>query len=245
MSGLRYEVDAHIATITIDRQERRNALAPDTLDALARAWADAERDDAVHAVILTGAGDRAFCAGADLKESWDGAAPQHDAFFPERVLMKPLIAAVNGACVAGGMELLLACDIRFAAEHSTFALTEASLGMFPAGGSAVRAPRRLGWPHAMYLLLTADKIDSMEAARIGLINKAVPLPELMPLVRATAEMIAANSPASVRAIKRAAIETDGMGLLDALAAQADYVKPGSVDAKKGLAGFRKDRPPIS
>ncbi len=243
MSGLRYEVDGHIATITLDRPERRNALGPDTLDALARAWRDADADDAVRAVILTGEGDRAFCAGADLTADWSETATTHDAFFPERVLLKPLIAAVNGACVAGGLELLLTCDIRFAAEHATFALTEPSLGLFPAGGSAVRAPRRLGWPHAMYLLTTADKIDSMEAARIGLINRAVPLPELLPLARATAEMIARNSPASVRAIKRAAIETDGMGLLDALQEQAQYVKPGSADAAEGIASFREKRAP--
>jgi enoyl-CoA hydratase/carnithine racemase len=241
VSGLRYEVDGDIATITIDRPTRRNALAPPTLDALARAWHEAEQDDDVRVVILTGAGDRAFCAGADLKESWKDASPSHDAFFPERVLTKPLIAAVNGACVAGGVELLLACDIRYGADHSTFALTEASLGLFPAGGSAVRAPRRLAWPHAMYLLLTADKIDSIEAVRIGLINKAVPLPGLLPLARATAAMIARNSPATLRAIKRAAIESDGLPLLDALAKQAEFVTPGSADGAEGIKRFREKR----
>ncbi|MCA1829954.1 MAG: enoyl-CoA hydratase/isomerase family protein [Actinobacteria bacterium] len=242
MSGLRYEVDGSIATITLDRPERRNALALPTLDALARAWRDAEDDDAVRAVILTGTGDRAFCAGADLKESWTDAGSTHEAFFPERLTMKPLIAAVNGACVAGGVELLLACDVRYAADHATFALTEASLGLFPAGGSAVRAPRRLAWPHAMYLLLTSDKIDSVEAARIGLVNRAVPLPELMPLARATAEMIARNSPATLRAIKQAALGTDGMPLLDALTKQSEFVKPGSVDGAAGIARFKGDRP---
>lgn len=243
MIGVRYEVDGHTATVTIDRQERRNALDAAALDALARAWHDADGDDAVRAVILTGAGDEAFSAGADLKEDWTGSAPSHDAFFPERTLHKPLIAAVNGICVAGGLELLLACDIRIAAEHATFALPEARVGLFPGGGSAARAPRRLAWSDAMWLLFTGDTIDAQHARRVRLVSHVVPASELRTTARAIAERVAACSPDTVRAIKRAALETDGMPLLDALAAQASYVRDGSARAREGIDAFREKRAP--
>jgi enoyl-CoA hydratase/carnithine racemase len=236
-----YAVRDLVATVTIERPEVRNAMDPATLDELAAAWARAESDDGVRAVILTGAGTAAFSAGADLKADWSGAQPAHDAFFPERVLRKPLIAAVRGFCLAGGCELLLACDVRIASADATFGLPEPSRGLFPAGGSAVRAPRRLGWANAMHLLLTAERIDANAALRIGLINEIADDP--LARAREIAARIARNSPASVRAIKECALQTDGMPLLDALVEQARFVKPGSVDAREGVDAWKEKRAP--
>jgi enoyl-CoA hydratase/carnithine racemase len=250
VNGIVVEVADRVATVTMDRPERRNALDLAALDTLADAWTKLDADDEVRAVILTGAGEISFSAGADLKEFAPESerhrlGPTHPAFFPERLLLKPLIAAVNGFCLAGGMELLLATDIRIAAPNATFGLPEPARGLFPAGGSAVRAPRRLGWAAAMELLLTGRPIDAAKALQIGLITRIVPLPELMPAARAIANDAAACSPAALRAIKQCAVESDGLPLEDAFrlsAALSEQVHRGA-DAAEGIAAFRDKRPP--
>ncbi|HEX9774534.1 MAG TPA: enoyl-CoA hydratase-related protein [Actinomycetota bacterium] len=248
--GITFDVAERVATVTLDRQERRNAMSLATLDALADAWRRFDADEDVRAVILTGAGDVAFSAGADLKEFAPAdqrhrVGPTHDAFFPERVLLKPLIAAVNGLCLAGGFELLLACDVRLAADHATFGLPEPALGLFPGGGSAVRAPRRLGWANAMDLILTGEPVDAATALRMGLVSRVVPREDLMPTARAVAARLARNSPGALRAIKRCALETDGMTLAEAFERQTDFSRaviagPGPA---KGIAAFREKRAP--
>ena len=247
---LRYEVTEHVATITIARSERRNAMDLATLDALHAAWSRAEEDADVRAVILTGQGEVAFSAGADLKDFAPESerrrvGPTHPAFFPELVLRTPLIAAVNGHCLAGGLELLLASDIRIAARHATFGIPEPQLGLFPAGGSAVRAPRRLGWAAAMELLLTGEPIDAATALSIGLVNRVVDLDELMPTARAIAGRIAANSPVAVRTIKECALASDGVPLEEALARQAEFAARvhAGPDAAEGMRAFREKRSP--
>lgn len=226
--------------VTIDRPEMRNALSPEMLDELAATWAWAESEPDVRVVVLTGSGGT-FSSGADLTADWSSVGPTHDAFFPERGLRKPLLAAVSGYCLAGGFELMLACDIRVCAPDAMFGMPEASRGLFPAGGTAVRAPRRLGWANAMNILFTADRVDADTAVRIGVVNEIAE----DPLVRAIeiGERIAANSPASLRAIKEAALETDGLPLLDALEEQARFVKPGSADATEGARAWKENRAP--
>lgn len=250
MDELLVEVAGRVATLTINRPERRNAMDLETLDALADAWRTLEADADVRAVILTGAGDEAFSSGADLRDFAPPSerhrlGPSHPAFFPERTLGKPLIAAVNGYCLAGGCELLLACDIGVAAEHATFAIPEPTLGLFPAGGSAVRAPRRLGWTAAMELLLTGERIDASEALRIGLVNRVVPIEYLSQTAQAIAEQIAANSPAAVRAIKECALETGGLALEEAFARQDEFSRRvhAGPDAAEGIEAFREKRAP--
>lgn len=240
----------HVATIRMNRPERSNALDATALDDLAAAWRSCQQDEQVRVVILTGAGERAFCAGADLKafahdEERARVGNSHEAFFPERTLLKPLIAAVNGACIAGGCELLLACDIRLAAPHAVFALPEPTLGMFPAGGSAARAPRRLAWPHAMRLLLTGEQVDATQALVMGLIGEVVEAADLLARANDLARKIAAASPAAVQAIKASALRTDGMRLLDALAAQQAYAEQvhDTGASAEGLTAFREKRDP--
>jgi len=246
--SIRYSVADHIATITIDRPERRNALDLDALDALADAWARADADDEVRAVILTGAGDVAFSAGADIKhftDDWSRVEPVHPAFYPELSLRKPLLAAVNGVCLAGGTELLLACDIRVAAEHATFGLPEPQRGLFPAGGSAVRAPRRLGWANAMELLLTGAPIDAARAMQIGLVNRVVPRGEVVPTTRVIAARIAANPPFAVRIIKECALRSDGVPLIEALEQVRAYSlrHAEAPEAQEAVRAFREGRDP--
>jgi enoyl-CoA hydratase/carnithine racemase len=235
-----------IATITMNRPEVLNALDLASLDALADAWRTIDGDGQIRVAIITGAGDRSFSVGADLKNF---APPDahielvHDAFFPKT--NKPIIAAVNGYCLAGGCEILGATDLRIAAPHAVFSLTEAKLGLFPAGGSAVRFPRQLPWPLAMELLIGGRNVSAEEALRFGLVNRVVPSSELSGAAVEIAERVAGLSPISVQAIKACARSTLSMSLDDAFRAQVDFTRRviGSDDAKEGHRAFLEKRPP--
>lgn len=232
--------------ITIDRPQVLNALDLSTLDALAEAWRDVERDESVRVAVLTGAGERSFSVGADLKTFAPPGAKlelRHAAFFPETG--KPIVAAVNGFCLAGGCELLGATDLRVAAEHAEFGVTEAKLGLFPAGGSAVRFARQLPWPLAMELMITGKRISAADALRWGLVNRVVPLSELMAVAEQYALAVAACSPVSVRAIKEAAMTSLALPLEAAFEAQIEYTRRvvASEDAKEGPRAFLEKRAP--
>lgn len=251
MANLLYDASDRVATITINRPEHGNAMDLRTLDALHEAWVAAEGDPDIRAVILTGAGDVAFSTGADGEEraraELRARTAAHPALFPELVLAKPLIAAVNGACLAEGCELLLACDIGIAARGAAFGLPEPQVGRYPAGGSAVRAPRRLGWTNAMMLLLTGETVDAEEALRIGLVSRVVEPAELMPTARAVARRIARNTPSAVRAIKRCAIESDGIPLEEAFERDRAHARlaHASPDAPGGIRPSDQERTPGS
>jgi (E)-benzylidenesuccinyl-CoA hydratase len=244
--GIDFDRSGAIATIAMNRPEVLNALDLAALDALAAAWSEIDRDPAIRVAIVTGAGDRSFSVGADLKHfAPPGARIElvHPAFFPSTD--KPIVAAVNGYCLAGGCELLGATDIRFAAPHAVFSLTEARLGLFPAGGSAVRYPRQLPWPLAMELLIGGRHVTADEALRWGLVNRVVPSQDLMAAAREAAERIARLSPVSVRAIKACAKQTFAMPLEEAFRAQVAFTKTvvESDDAKEGQRAFLEKREP--
>lgn len=235
-----------ICFITLNRPDVLNALDLAALDALAEAWREVERDPALRVCVLTGAGERSFSVGADLKHFAPPSAKielQHPAFFPE--MGKPIVAAVNGFCLAGGCELLGASDIRIAAEHAEFSLTEAKVGLFPAGGSAVRFPRQLPWPLAMELMITGRRISAADALRWGLVNRVVPLAELMTTAEQIAREIASCSPVSVRAIKESARASLAMPLDEAFDAQLEYTRRvvESEDAQEGVRAFLEKRAP--
>jgi E-phenylitaconyl-CoA hydratase len=239
-------VHGGVATITMNRPERHNALDLAMLTALDTAWRRVEDDDDVRVAILTGAGDRAFCSGADVRNFAPPGTPvaeTYPAFFPQ--LTKPVIAAVNGLALGGGTELLGVTDLRVAAEHATFALTEPRLGLYPAGGSVVRYPRQLPWPLAMELLLTGRTIDAGEALRWGLVNRVVPAGQLRDAAMAYADMVLACAPDSVRAIKACALATAGLPLEDAFAASLRFQRQAlaSPDAAEGVAAFAEGRAP--
>src|SRR5215470_3240122 len=199
------EHSAHIVIVTIDHQPRRNAMTRQMMAELAAVW-DRLEHSRVRCIILTGAGERAFSAGADM--SGDLSADPEMARIVNHALLKhhpfskPIVAAVNGDCVGGGVELLLSTDIRAAAPHARFGLPEVRWSIYPFGGATVKLVQQIGYVHAMELLLTAKLIDAVEAARIGLVNRVLPADEVMPWALATAETIAANSPSAVQAVKQ-------------------------------------------
>ena len=195
----------HVAVVTIDNQPRRNAMPRTMLAELAALWDRLEREP-YRCIVLTGAGERAFSSGADVSGDLS-AAPEMarivtDALLKNRPYAKPIVAAVNGDCVAGGLELLLATDVRAAVPHARFGLPEVRWSIYPFGGATVKLVQQIGHVHAMDLLLTARLIDAAEAARIGLVNRVVPADALMEWALQTAETIAANSPTAVQAVKQ-------------------------------------------
>src|SRR5712672_4412062 len=197
--------DRHVAIVTIDNQPRLNAMTRQMLGELGRLWDELERDEC-RCIVLTGAGERAFTVGADI--SGDLSAGPEIARMVNHALLKndpyskPIIAAVNGDCVGGGLELLLSTDIRAAVPAARFGLTEVRWSIYPFGGSTIKLIHQIGYVHAMDLLLTARLIDAAHAAQLGLVNRLVPRSELMGWAIETAEMIAANSPSAGQAVKR-------------------------------------------
>lgn len=195
----------HVVIVTIDNQPRRNAMPRSMMAELAALWDRLERESC-RCIILTGAGERAFSSGADvsgdLSADPEMARTVNHALLKNRPYSKPIVAAVNGDCVGGGLELLLSTDIRAAAPHARFGLPEVRWSIYPFGGATVKLVQQIGYVHAMELLLTAKLIDAAEAARIGLVNHVVPPEALMPWALETAETIAANSPTAVQAVKQ-------------------------------------------
>jgi enoyl-CoA hydratase/carnithine racemase len=195
----------HIAIVTIDNQPRRNAMPRAMMAELAALWDQLERGSC-RCIVLTGAGERAFSSGADM--SGDLSADPETARIVSHALLKyrpytkPIVAAVNGDCIGGGLELLLSTDVRAAAPHARFGLPEVRWSIYPFGGATVKLVQQIGHVHAMELLLTAKLIDAAKAARIGLVNRVVPAGDLMAWAVDTAEIIAANSPTAVQAVKQ-------------------------------------------
>lgn len=251
-----YEKRGRVAYLTINRPDARNALNRDVLRGLAKAVADFHQDDDVWVAILTGAGEEAFSAGADLKErsrEAGGAETRRDAFWaPARgtlvrglELWKPVIAAVNGACIGGGLELALACDIRVASEHATFAQGEVRWGLIPGGGGTQRLPRAVPLGIALEMLFTGRPIDAREAWRIGLVNAVVAARDVLPKAEAVAQEICANGPLAVRAIKEAVYRGLGMPLEDALRLEATLSRiiRTTEDSREGPRAFAEKRRP--
>jgi enoyl-CoA hydratase len=263
MSALLFDLRDGIAYLTLNRPEVHNAINPELMVRLAEAWQRIAADDSIRATIITGAGDKAFSAGADLvrflplttkqrgpEDEWDHALLKNPklrdiAMLHPFEMHKPLIAAVNGYCVAGGMELMLATDIRVAAEHATFGLMEVKWGLIPYAGSLVRTPRQIPYCNAMELLLTGDRIDAHEARRLGLINHVLPAAQVMAKAEELARKIAANGPLAVRAIKQGVARTSGRPLEDGYKIENEIAREvfSSEDAKEGPRAFREKRKP--
>jgi enoyl-CoA hydratase len=211
METLLFERDRHVAIITINRPQRLNAINNALIDELTSVMRSIESGSDTRAAILTGAGERAFCVGMDLKEragmSDDELALQRPRMFEMFASLRgcpiPLIAAVNGHALGGGLEFALGCDFIYAATTATFGMPEVSRGIMPGGGASQLLPRQIGVARASELIYTGVSIGAEEACRIGLSNRVLAPAELLPAARATAELIAANAPIGVRQSKRA------------------------------------------
>ena len=238
----------HVVVLTIDHQPRLNAMTRAMMADLARLWDELESGPC-RCIVLTGAGERAFTAGADLRGDLSASAETarmvNHALLKDRAYRKPIVAAVNGDCAGGGLELLLATDIRAAAPHARFGLPEVKWSVYPFGGATIKLVQQIGYVHAMDLLLTARLIDAAEAARLGLVNRVVPAESLMAWALETAERIAANSPSAVQAVKQqiSATIAEHARSREALEQELGDRVRASPHFQEGIAAFREKRPP--
>ncbi|MCT9118496.1 enoyl-CoA hydratase-related protein [Cupriavidus gilardii] len=257
LDTLRYEVRDHVAIVTLNRPDRMNTLGGSMKPDLARAFLHYAREDArVRAVLLTGAGERAFCAGADIKERAGNQVRGTDYFFAQRAthdlfrdietFEKPVVAAINGVALGGGLELALCCDIRIASASARFGLPEVKLGVIPAAGGTQRLPRLIGAARAKELVLTSDLIDAETALRYGIVTSVVPADALMQTALSLAQRIAEQPPLAVRFAKQAidrGMQTDlDSGLEFERYAAAMIID--SDDRKEGMRAFVEKRKPV-
>lgn len=236
----------HVATIRIARPAKLNSLSLAMYEDLGRAFAETRDDDGIRAVVLAGAGERAFCVGADLTESipalasdrfdisaWDPAHLKGTKFY------KPIVCAVRGLCIGGGFEIMLGTDIRIASTDAEFQLPEPSHGFVPAGGTLVRLVRQIGYAHAMEILLSGRRFSAAEMAAKGVVNQVVAPDKVEPLAQETAAHIATLSPTAIQTIKQAVLTLQDLPLEQAFAEEAKLGQRTftSEDARRGLRAF--------
>jgi enoyl-CoA hydratase/carnithine racemase len=249
--ALIYKKEGKIATLTINRPEALNALNNETFQELSDSLIDFMRDDNLLVGIITGAGEKAFCAGADIKETvprlkqFKGIPWAEPPLYRGLKLYKPLVAAVNGHALGGGCELALLCDIRIASENAAFGTPEVNLGLIPAWGATQRLPRAIPTAIAAEILMTGRSINAAEAYRIGLVNKVVPIAELMTQAKAMAEMLCKPGPLAVRAVKKAMIEGLSESLERGLELEKEMtdVVTATEDFTEGTTAFLEKRKP--
>lgn len=247
-STVQYEKKDHVAILTINRPEAMNALSLEMFSAIEAAMADFDADPDCWVGILTAAGDQAFSSGMDLKEAAPLLTSGGDLGFPDWTkrqfsdVYKPILCAVNGFCIAGGMEMLLATDLRIAAAHATFGLGEVKYGLVPLGGTHIRLPQQIGWAMAMQLLLTGKSIDAQRAYEVGLINEVVPADQLMPTTLKWAERMCRNGPLAMRTAKEIAVRALGLESGFVLEKALGQKVLHSEDAKEGPLAFSEKRP---
>ncbi|MEY2456197.1 MAG: enoyl-CoA hydratase [Acidimicrobiaceae bacterium] len=253
---LLFERDGHVATLTMNRPEAKNALSSEMLARMYDGWVEVDEDPEIRVCILTGAGGT-FCAGMDLKAFASGFQADtwterfaSDSDLAWKALLrhfrprKPIICAVEGYALAGGTEILQGTDIRVAGEGAVFGISEVARGLFPLGGSTVRLRRQIPYTVAAEMLLTGRRVPAQEAKEIGLIGHVVPDGQAMAKARELAEVIAGNAPLSVQAVLRSLREGAEMSEADALANELEIGSPifATNDAKEGATAFKEKRP---
>jgi len=256
-------IEDGVAEVTLNRPEKMNALTPEMICRMADAWDAIQADPLVRVAILTSTGDRAFSAGADLGRLTTllTRAREPEDEFDERLraepkllnramlrgteVTTPVIAAARGAVVGGGMEMLLACDLRVVAENSMLGLTEVKRGLIPAAGGVARVGRQVSAAHAAEILLIGDKIDAATAYRMGLVNRVVPTDRVLDVAREMAVTMAANGPLAMRAAKDSMVRCSGIPLADAFAVEDEVIRSvlRSNDAREGSRAFMEKRTP--
>lgn len=255
MSDLLYEVKDKIATITLNRPDKLNAFTGPMIDAWAKALAEAQADDAVNVVVVTGAG-RAFCAGGDVGRMKEGRPTplDHKNQLWENIhrvprtleaMDKPVIAMVNGLAVGAGMGMCLMCDVRIASDEARFSTGYVRVGLVPGDGDTYFLPRLVGAAKALELLWTADFIDAQEALRLGIVNRVVPHGDLAQQAREFAEQLAAGPQVAIRMIKRLVYQSLRLDLrthLDLVSSHMAVIRE-TADHAEGVAAFKEKRPP--
>jgi len=259
-----FEKQGHIAIITMNRPEALNALSPEMICRLADYWQEVAANPDIRAAIVTGAGPKAFCSGADLgqliplfngsrtpQNEWERRVVEERGLTFTGILrdfdaVKPVVAAVNGFAVAGGCEFLQGTDIRVASEKARFGVQEVKWALFPGGGSTVRLPRQIPYCRAMELLLTGDLISAQEALAIGLINKVVAPEKVMDAAMEYAAKLVKNGPIAVQAIRHSARECLGYPEKVAMEMEAKFSAPvfKTEDAVEGPRAFMEKREPV-
>lgn len=257
MTDIRYEKFGAVRLITIDRADRMNSLDFRANDRLVEAWREFDEDDEAFVAVVTGAGDKAFCAGADLKTyTMDFArrpAPEFRRKFTNGPgfggitrnldIFKPIVAAVNGYAISGGFELALACDLRFCSPNAEFALQDAKWGFHACDGGLIRLPQIVGMGHAMEIILSGDRVNAEHAYRIGLVNRVVPQAELLQFSLDYAQMLATRSPLSHRFAKEVVKRSMGMHMDEALRLESRSFHDVGLteDLAEGTTAFRERR----
>jgi enoyl-CoA hydratase len=265
MSGdvVLYEKRGHVALVTLNRPEARNAFDPEVLVRLDDAWSEVRDDDEIRVAVITGTGT-AFCAGADLgrliplfsgarkpENEWDNRLAADVGIAGRGILrdgdvVKPVIAAINGFAIAGGMEMVMGCDIRVASEEARFGMQEVKWAIFPGGGATVRLPMQIPYSKAMELLITGDMIGADEALALGFLNHVVPPDQVLPKAFEIADKIAENGPLAVRAIRKSIRANVGVPELEAMKQETEIAAPifATEDAREGPLAFMEKRKPV-
>lgn len=253
-----------IAHVTLNRPQKHNALTPEMVVRLADLWDEIAQDIEVRAVLLTGAGDRAFSSGGDLgslipimmgtrepQDEWEERLAarrrlMHAALLRNDSFHKPVVAAVRGRALAGGMEMLLSTDVRVAATDATFGLTEVRRGLIAGGGSLARLARQLSWADAMELALVGEPIDAEHALRIGLVNRVVASEEVLGVAEGFARAISLGAPMALMKTKEAMVRSNGRPLAEAFEIETECTKANAAtsDAREGPRAFIEKREPV-
>ena len=258
MSDINYEHHGAVRLITINLAAKMNSLDFAANDELVAVWREFENDDEARVAVITGAGDKAFCAGADLTNYTlnfaQAPAPEFRRKFTNGPgfggitrnldIDKPILAAINGFAISGGFELSLACDIRFCSPNAEFALQDAKWGFHACDGGLIRLPQIVGMGHAMEIILSGERVDAEHALRIGLVNRIYPQHELLAKTLAYAHMLASRSPLSQRFAKEVVRRSVGMHMDEALKWESRSFRDVAFtdDLKEGLASFKERRP---
>ena len=248
-----YQADDHVATVTLNRPDVHNAQNDTLRRELHQIFTALTIDDDVKVIVVTGAGDRAFSAGADIREFVEPASPvqlrERRKRIEYRAMMdrcsQPIIAAINGFALGGGLELALACDIRIAAENATLGLTEINLAIIPGGGGTQRLPRLIGKGKALEMILTGARIPAAEALRLGIVERVVPAGDALTAATELARTIAEKAPIALRYAKEAVVKGLGMSLEDGLRLEGDLstLLRTTEDRAEGAKAFLEKRKP--
>lgn len=248
---IQFEVDGSVAIITLNRPQKLNSVTPEMADAIVAAVKECNDSDTIRCVILTGAGDRAFCAGSDIGELDHYATPWQfrnrpdycDAF---RALLKPSIAAVNGYAFGGGLETAMACDIRIASDNAQFAAPEIKLGWIGGGGMAAQLAHSIGASNAALMIMTGDAVSATQAERWGLVSEVVPQSSLLTRAQEIAAVIASRAPIAAETAKLNLKAAVSMPLEKAIEYERDLqtICFATADAAEGRAAFKEKRPPV-